>query len=138
MYQLPTLEILERNLELTEDMIQKLNKKGLLKIENKVNPLLQDYNLYFLEVGKLIEQYLSQSDEIEKLLEYEGSLSEYKILKIIEKFSVASPKLMVKELPTISRSWISKLIKSLLDKGFIKKIEKGLYQLDKKGREIIK
>ena len=49
------IEILERNVDIEEDAIKKLDELGLLRVENKVSPLLLDYNEYKLEVGKLIE-----------------------------------------------------------------------------------
>ena len=134
---MPTIEIFERTIEVDEDFITRLEKEGLLKIENKVNPLLLDYNEYKLEVSKLVEMFISNSIELEKLMKYEGSLSEYQILKTIDKFSVVSPKLLEKQLP-ISRSWVNRKLSDLLEKKYIKKIEKGLYQLDEKGKEVIK
>ena len=135
---MPTLEIIEKSLEISDDIIKKLEKKGVLKIENEVNPLLLDYNLYKLEVSKLIEQYISQSEEIEKLLKYEGSFSEYKILKVIKKYGVASPKLIDDELTGIKKSWINRLLNNMLKKKLIEKIGKGLYQLDEIGKEMLK
>ena len=134
---MPTIEIFERTIEVDEDFITRLEKEGLLKIENKVNPLLLEYNEYKLEVSKLVEMFISNSIELEKLMKYEGSLSEYQILKTIDKFSVVSPKLLEKQLP-ISRSWVNRKLSDLLEKKYIKKIEKGLYQLDEKGKEVIK
>ncbi len=137
MKKLPTMEIVERSLEVSNDVIKKLENQGVLEITNEINPLLMDYNRYKLKVDRLVDIFISQIEETEKLIKSKRSLSEYKILKVIKKFGVASPKLIDDELG-IKKPWINRLLSKMLNKGLIKKIGKGLYKLDEKGKEIIK
>jgi len=139
---LVTLEILDKNLEIDELDLLKLKKEGVLEIETQVDPLLMEYTSYKLNVRKLIERLFNQIDEnrklVEKFIGYEGLFSEYKILNVIDQYETASPKLIHSNLKGLSKPTINRILSRLLEKGFIKKIETGLYKLKEKGRNMIK
>ncbi|MHA1383721.1 MAG: MarR family transcriptional regulator [Candidatus Helarchaeota archaeon] len=136
---MPTLEIIEKSIKVTDAVIKKLEARGLLEITNEINPLLMKYNVYKLKVDRLVDEFISQVDETEYLLKSEGSLSEFKILKVIEKYGVVSPKLIDEELK-ITKPWINRLLKKMVEKGLVEKIKKGrgLYKINEKGKELIK
>lgn len=129
---------MDKNLEIDEKDLIKLKKEGVIEITTKFTPLLIEYNTYRLNINKLIDRFISKINQFEKLIDYNGLLNEYKILKIIEQSDVASPKLIYSKLPGVSIPTINRILFNLLEKGFIKKIEKGLYKLDEIGEKLIK
>ncbi|MHA1380260.1 MAG: MarR family transcriptional regulator [Candidatus Helarchaeota archaeon] len=136
-----TVELLDTKLDIDEIEFIKLKNAGVLEIEKEVDPLLIEHTIYKLNVRKLINRFFSQTNEnkklVEKFINYDGLFSEYKILNIIKQYETASPKLIHSKLRTISKPTISRILSKLLEKGFIKKIETGLYKLNEKGRNLI-
>ncbi|NVM02454.1 MAG: hypothetical protein HWN67_08965 [Candidatus Helarchaeota archaeon] len=139
------LEILNKNVEINDDNLEILRENEVIEIGITTNPLLMESYVYRLNTNKLVERFISlaisQTNELERILRYKGLFNEYKILRIIEKYQVVSPKLIENSLPGISKSWLNRILNNLLKKEFIKKIEKdvkGLYVLTKKGEELIR
>lgn len=145
MNDLVILEILNKNVEINDDNLEILRENEVIEIGITTNPLLMESYVYRLNTNKLVERFISlaisQTNELERILRYKGLFNEYKILRIIEKYQVVSPKLIENSLPGISKSWLNRILNNLLKKEFIKKIEKdvkGLYVLTKKGEELIR
>ena len=145
MNDLVILEISNENVETDDENLEILRGHDVIEIGIITNPLLMESYVYKLNVDRLVERFISlaiaQTNELERILRYKGLFKEYKILRIIEKYQVVSPKLIENSLPGVSKSWLSRILNNLLKKGFIQKVEKevkGLYVLTKKGEEIIK
>ena len=145
MKELVNLEISSESIEISDENLDLLREYDVIEIGTTTNPLLMESYVYRLNANKLINRFISlaisQTDELDRILRYKGLFNEYKILKIIEKYQVVSPKIIENNLPGVSKSWLSRILNNLLNKEFIKKMEKdvkGLYVLTKKGEEIIK
>jgi len=130
------LEIDRININISDEELDILKKAEVVKTYERTNFQGNVYETLEFSVETLIEKFIKRLKGIRNFFAYDGSLNSLKLLVLLMEYKGVNPKMIMERLDT-SNATTHRAIQELIKKGFVRKVETGLYQITDEGEKFV-